>query len=49
VQLPPAYALFGQVVKGLEIVDEMQRVPTGSGDKPKTDVVIQSVTISVAD
>ena len=26
VQLPPAYALFGQVVKGLEIVDEMQKV-----------------------
>jgi peptidylprolyl isomerase len=48
-QLPPAYSLFGKVVKGLEIVDEMQRVPTGSGDKPKTDVVINSVTISVAD
>ena len=48
-QLPPAYSLFGKVVKGLEIVDEMQRVPTGSGDKPKTDVVIHSVTISVAD
>ena len=49
VQLPPAYSLFGKVVKGLEIVDEMQRVPTGSGDKPKTDVVINSVTITVAD
>jgi len=49
VQLPPQYSLFGKVVKGLEIVDEMQRVPTGGGDRPKTDVVINSVTITVAD
>ena len=49
VQLPPQYSLFGKVVKGLEIVDEMQRVPTGGGDRPKTDVVINSVTIAVAD
>lgn len=49
VQLPPAYALFGQVVKGLDIVDQMQQVPTMSGDRPKDDVVIRSVTINVAD
>jgi peptidylprolyl isomerase len=49
VGLPPAYSLFGQVVKGLDVVDEMQRVATGGGDRPKTDVVINSVTISVAD
>ena len=49
VQLPPAYALFGKVVKGLDIVEAMQNVPTGSGDRPKTDVVINSVTITVAD
>ena len=49
VGLPPLYSLFGQVVKGLEIVDEMQRVSTGSGARPKEDVVINSVTISVAD
>jgi peptidylprolyl isomerase len=47
--LPPQYSLFGKVVKGLEIVDEMQRVPTGGGDKPKTDVVINSVEIAVPD
>ena len=47
--LPPAYSLFGQVVKGLDVVDVMQRVPTGPGDRPKTDVVINSVTITVAD
>jgi peptidylprolyl isomerase len=49
VGLPPAYALFGQVVKGLEIVEEMQRVDTDRNDRPTTDVVINSVTISVAD
>ena len=48
-RLPPAYALFGQVIKGLEVVDAMQKVATGSGDRPKTDVVINSVTITVAD
>ena len=49
VQLPPAYSLFGQVVKGLDIVEMMQNVPTGPGDRPKDDVVIRSVTITVAD
>ena len=49
VGLPPHYSLFGQVVKGLDVVDQMQRVATGGGDKPKTDVVINSVAISVAD
>ena len=47
--LPPLYSLFGQVVKGLDIVEMMQNVPTGPGDRPKTDVVIKSVTITVAD
>jgi len=47
--LPPLYSLFGQVVKGLDIVEMMQNVPTGSGDRPKTDLVIKSVAITVAD
>ncbi len=49
VSLPPAYSLFGQVVKGLDIVEMMQQVPTGAGDRPKDDVIIKSVTISIAD
>ena len=49
VQLPPLYSLFGQTVKGLELIDRMQNVPTGPGDKPTTPVVIESVTITVAD
>ena len=44
--LPPQYSLFGKVVKGLDVVDQIEKVPTGAGDRPKTDVVINSVTIT---
>ena len=47
--LPPSYSLFGQVVKGLDVVEAMHNTPTRSGDRPVTDVVINSVTITVAD
>jgi len=43
--LPPQYSLFGTVVSGLEVVDEMQRVDTDGMDRPHTDVVIESVAI----
>ena len=46
VGLPPQYSLFGKVVKGLEVVEAMQQVETDGRDRPKTDVVIQSVTIT---
>ena len=49
VGLPPKYSLFGKVVKGLEVLTEMESVPTSGGDRPKTDVTIQSVTITEAD
>lgn len=49
VGLPPAYSLFGQVVKGLDVVDSMQRVDTDRNDRPREDVVIESVSITVAD
>lgn len=44
--LPPSYSLFGKVVAGLDVVDAMEKVPTGPGDRPVTDVVIESVTIA---
>ena len=47
-RLPPAYALFGKVVKGLDVVEAMHQVTTKS-ERPITDVVINSVTITVAD
>ncbi|MEY3456461.1 MAG: hypothetical protein RIR38_723, partial [Actinomycetota bacterium] len=47
--LPPLYSLFGQVVKGLDVVEAMQNVETDGRDRPRTDVVINTVTITVAD
>jgi peptidylprolyl isomerase len=46
VRLPPQYSLFGKVVKGLDVIDALQKVKTGRGDKPAQDVVINSVTIT---
>jgi cyclophilin family peptidyl-prolyl cis-trans isomerase len=46
VGLPPQYSLFGKVVAGLDVVDQMQRVDVAAGDKPHTDLVIQSITIT---
>jgi len=46
VNLPPQYNHFGKIVEGLDVLDRMEKVPTGSGDRPKDDVVINSVTIS---
>ena len=48
VQLPPHYSLFGKIVKGLDVLDAMQRVATDRNDRPHDDVVINSVTIDVA-
>ena len=48
-RLPPSYSLFGKVVKGLDVVEKIQSVKTGAGDKPNEDVVIISVDITEAD
>ncbi len=49
VGLPPQYNHFGQIVKGLDVLETMHNVKTARGDKPLEDVVINSVTITVAD
>jgi cyclophilin family peptidyl-prolyl cis-trans isomerase len=49
VQLPPQYNHFGQIVKGMDVLDAMQSVKTNRSDRPLEDVVINSVTITVAD
>ena len=49
VGLPPQYSLFGQVVSGLDVLDKMEKVPTGAGDRPADDVKIESVTITERD
>ena len=44
-RLPPLYALFGKVVKGLDVVAAIEAIGTGSG-RPQEDVIIESVTIT---
>ena len=45
VGLPPSYSLFGKLIGGLDVLAEIEKVRTGSGDRPVTDVVINSITI----
>ncbi|MET0647056.1 MAG: peptidylprolyl isomerase [Pyrinomonadaceae bacterium] len=46
--LPPSYTKFGRVIEGQDVVDEIATTPTQPGDRPKTDVVMQKVTIEEA-
>ena len=39
------HTIFGEVIEGTDVVDQISRVPTVPGDRPVTDVVLQSVTI----
>ena len=39
------YAAFGQVVDGIEVVDEIASVKTARGDRPENDQKIASITI----
>ena len=48
-RLPPQYSLFGTIVKGLDVLETMQSVKTGSGDRPVQPVTIESVTITESD
>lgn len=44
-QLPANYVIFGQVSKGLEVVDKIASGKTGANDRPLQPVAITSVTI----
>src|SRR3954452_22757800 len=46
VGLPPQYSLFGKVISGLDVLDAIQKVQTDRSDRPGTDVVINSITIT---
>lgn len=43
--LPHAYTIFGKVVSGQEVVDEIANVPVGAGDRPITPVIIEKVVV----
>jgi peptidyl-prolyl cis-trans isomerase A (cyclophilin A) len=40
------HTIFGEVIEGSDVVDEISRVQTSRGDRPVEDVVIESVEIS---
>jgi peptidyl-prolyl cis-trans isomerase A (cyclophilin A) len=39
------HTIFGEVTKGNDIVDAIATAPAGAGDRPRTDIVINSITI----
>jgi peptidyl-prolyl cis-trans isomerase A (cyclophilin A) len=39
------HTIFGEVIDGADVVEKISRVQTVPGDRPVTDVVLQSVTI----
>jgi peptidyl-prolyl cis-trans isomerase B (cyclophilin B) len=45
--LDGAYAAFGVVTKGIEVVDAIVRSPRDYSDKPHIDIVIESVSIDL--
>lgn len=40
------YTVFGQVFRGMDIVDKIAAVKTNSSDKPETDIIIDSIEIT---
>lgn len=42
------YAAFGIVIDGMDVVDEIATVSTDSNDKPKNEVVIESMTVDAS-
>ncbi|NEA25438.1 peptidylprolyl isomerase [Actinomadura bangladeshensis] len=39
------HTIFGKVIEGTDVVDRIGKVETGRNDRPKQDVVLESVTI----
>ena len=40
------HTVFGRVTRGMDVVDAIEGVETGPGDKPREDVRIESVTVA---
>ena len=39
------YTIFGKVIHGFEVLDLMEKTPTGPGDKPLAEIRLNRVTI----
>lgn len=46
--LPPSYSKFGQVVEGQDVVDAIATTETDRSDRPRADVIMETVTIEQA-
>ena len=40
------HTVFGRVASGMDVVDAIEQVDTGPGDRPKDDVLIESVAVA---
>ena len=43
--LPYQYTIFGKVIEGLDVIDQIAMSETDASDKPLSDVIINSITI----
>jgi peptidyl-prolyl cis-trans isomerase A (cyclophilin A)/peptidyl-prolyl cis-trans isomerase B (cyclophilin B) len=39
------HSVFGQVIDGMDVVEEIGSAPTGRNDQPREEIVIESVTV----
>lgn len=39
------YAAFGKIIKGIDIVHDIENTKTGNNDKPEKDIVIESIKV----
>ena len=46
--LPNNYTIFGKVTSGLEVIDKIANVKTGSGDRPTQPVIITKASVATS-
>jgi cyclophilin family peptidyl-prolyl cis-trans isomerase len=39
------YTVFGHVIDGMDVLDRMEKVPTGAGDRPVNEIRLERITI----
>lgn len=39
------HTIFGEITEGYDVVEKISNLPTGASDRPRKDVVLETVTI----